>query len=107
MPRPWRKQSRQRRKAAAKKAMCTASMTCQPQRISVVPGEYYLSLDEVLVLGKGLTHPWPLSERGKRNYAAYDPKDDPAFTCEEYGSPQIIFDVYARNWTRYQDRIVG
>jgi Family of unknown function (DUF6152) len=67
--------------------------------------EYYLTLDEILVLGMGLTHPWPLSEKGRENYAAYDAKEDPAFTCEEYGAPQIIFDVYARNWTRFDDRI--
>ena len=68
--------------------------------------EYYLTLDEILVLGMGLTHPWPLSQKGQENYAAYDSKDDPAFTCQEYGAPQIIFDVYARNWTRHEDRIV-
>ncbi|MDE0929163.1 MAG: DUF6152 family protein [Halioglobus sp.] len=68
--------------------------------------EYYLTLDEILVLGMGLTHPWPLSQKGQENYAAYDSKDDPAFTCQEYGAPQIIFDVYARNWTRHGDRIV-
>ena len=67
--------------------------------------EYYLTLDEILVLGQGLTHPWPLSRKGRENYEGYDPKDDPAFTCTEYGAPQIIFDVYARNWTRHHNRI--
>ncbi len=67
--------------------------------------EYYLTLDEVLILGKGITHPWPLSNEGKKNYAKYNPDDDPAFSCKEYGSPQIIFDVYGRNWTRFDNRI--
>ncbi len=66
--------------------------------------EYYLTLDEVLILGKGITHPWPLSDEGKRNYAKYDASDDPAFSCKEYGSPQIIFDLYGRNWTRFDNR---
>jgi Family of unknown function (DUF6152) len=50
------------------------------------------------------TH-WPLSAKGQEQVDNFALKDDPFYRCENFGHPRLIFWVWARRWTRFDDRI--
>ena len=48
---------------------------------------------------------WPLTQLGEASLASYQESDNPLYTCEEFGLPEITLMSSDFTWERYEDRI--
>jgi len=48
---------------------------------------------------------WPLSPKGQAQVDNFALKDDPFYQCLNFGHPRLINWVWARRWTRFDNRI--
>ena len=66
---------------------------------------YFINNEEGQVGGFDPPEGWPLTDKAVAQVAGFDLKQDPFYHCVNFGHPRLLYWVWARRWTRFDDRI--